>query len=263
KDSVSLQAVASGVIDMSEYRLTGKDIEIINEIPRDFPYLYGDENRIVQILFNLLHNAIKFTHEGEIIIRADHDEKTAYISIYDTGIGIEKEKMSAIFDAYNQGMPKSHMSEGGFGLGLSISKKLVELHGGIIEVDSELGKGSTFIFTIPLATGTPEQQTMITNSLEEMYEKSTVSMLEEDEKTPQYIMQHLPRIMVVDDDVINLQTMLSILATDQYEVHTFISAKDALKKLDSHEWDLIISDVMMPVMSGYEFTRKVRQKYSM
>lgn len=263
KDYVSLPAVTSGVIDMSEYRLVGKDIEIINEIPQDFPYLYGDENRIVQILFNLLHNAIKFTCEGEIIVRADHDEKTAYISIYDTGIGIEKEKLSTIFDSYTQEIPENHMSEGGFGLGLSISKKLVELHGGIIEVDSKVGEGSVFVFTIPLATELSEQRSMIITSLEESYEKSTRSMMEEERSSTQYVTKHLPRIMVVDDDVINLQTMSSILTSDQYEVHTFISAKDALKKIDTHEWDLIISDVMMPVMSGYEFTRKVRQKYSM
>src|SRR5699024_3579002 len=138
-----------------------------------------------------------------------------------------------------------------------------ELHGGILEVDSKVGEGSVFVFTIPLATELPEQRSKITNSLEEGYEKSTLYMLEEERSSHQYITKHLPRIMVVDDDVINLQTMSSILTADQYEVHTFISAEDALEKLDAHEWDLIISDVMMPIISGYEFTRKVRQKYSM
>lgn len=263
KTPVSLPAVVAGVIDMAEYRVIGKDIQIINEIPQDFPFLYGDENRIVQILFNLLHNAIKFTYEGEIIVRADHDEKTAYISVYDTGIGIEADKISHIFDAYEQGIPEGHMSEGGFGLGLSISKKLVELHGGIIEVDSEPGEGSVFVFTIPLSTDSPEDRSMIATSLEESYRNTSLGLFDEADTSMDYVRNHLPRIMVVDDDAINLQTMSSILSEDQYEVHTFISAESALENLDAYEWDLIISDVMMPRMSGYEFTQKVRQKYTM
>src|SRR5690606_25054826 len=116
--------------------------------PDDFPQVYADESRVIQIFFNLLHNAVKYTNEGHIIIRAFVKDGRAYFSISDTGIGIEGHLLKRLFSPYEQANSSQTMIEGGFGLGLSISKQLVELHEGTIEVSSILGEGSEFTFSL-------------------------------------------------------------------------------------------------------------------
>src|SRR5690625_4756001 len=124
---------------------------MVNHIPADFPRVLGDENRVVQIVFNLLHNAVKYTPNGEIKIQASIRDDIAYISMEDTGIGMDRETIRTIFEPYVQGKNVESMMEGGLGLGLYISKKLIELHGGTLNVQSVLEEGSTFTFSLPLA----------------------------------------------------------------------------------------------------------------
>src|SRR5699024_3947895 len=108
------------------------------EIPVDFPHIVGDRNRLTQILFNLIHNAIKYTNEGTITISADVDNDRAYINISDSGIGMSKETMERIFEPYEQSESSMISSSGGLGLGLSICRQLVDLHGGTLHADSIL-----------------------------------------------------------------------------------------------------------------------------
>src|SRR5699024_7132935 len=126
-------------------------VRIVNHVPPNFPAVIGDENRVIQIIFNLLHNAVKYTPSGDITIQASIRDDIAYISIADTGVGMDEETIRTIFEAYKQGNNGELMLEGGFGLGLHISKQLVELHGGTLHVQSVLGEGSTFTFSLPVA----------------------------------------------------------------------------------------------------------------
>lgn len=119
----------TGVLDMLQFNAEVKSVEIINRIPENFPLVYADENRMIQIVFNLLHNAVKYTNDGVISISAYDQNGRAYIAVADTGIGMDEDMLKRLFRPYEQAQTSDTMIEGGFGLGLSISKQLVELHG--------------------------------------------------------------------------------------------------------------------------------------
>src|SRR5699024_10077551 len=119
--------------------------------PSDFPAVAADKNRLIQILFNLLHNAVKFTEAGTITVKAESQDGKAYIHISDTGVGMKQETLDTLFEPYKQDDSSITAISGGLGLGLSICKQLVELHGGTIEATSTLGVGSVFTFSLPLA----------------------------------------------------------------------------------------------------------------
>jgi len=135
-----------------------KGLKILKEIPDYLPAIVGDSNRLCQILLNLLSNAIKFTQNGYILLRARSVEKYVEVSIEDTGIGIEPQALSYIFEEFRQGDGSTTRKYGGTGLGLAITKKLVELQGGSIWIESQLGKGSKFTFTLPTIKMDEERQ---------------------------------------------------------------------------------------------------------
>ena len=148
---VHLQSVAAGVLDMIAIMLERKPIRLRVDIDKDFPRVLADENRLVQILFNLLHNAVKYTDEGFIRIQAVRQNRMAEIRVEDTGVGIAEKDLSNIFLPYEQAERHTDKNRGGFGLGLAICKQLVELHGGTIRAASRPGEGSVFSFTLPYA----------------------------------------------------------------------------------------------------------------
>jgi len=264
---IFIQAITEGVIDMLYYMLEGKSVRIVNRISSDFPSVFGDENRVIQIVFNLLHNAVKYTPNGEIKIQASVRNNIAYISIEDTGIGMDKETIKTIFSPYTQGASGEAMMEGGFGLGLNISKKLVELHGGTLHVQSVLGEGSTFTFSLPLADSQVVDETAskvtFTPTTIQPKEKFTKKQRLNPEDTEQSrLIKDYPRIIVVDDDPVNLEVVNTILTMEQYDITSVLTGEEALSLLDAQEWDLVISDVMMPRMSGYELTRIIRKRFT-
>ncbi|WP_203363355.1 ATP-binding protein [Bacillus sp. REN10] len=260
-ESVKIQAVAVGVMDMLKFMMDGKSIQMVCDIPNSFPPVWADEHRLVQILFNLLHNAVKYTNEGTIIVQARIENGMAVIHVKDTGIGINEDLQKRVFEPYEQGDSSITAIGGGLGLGLSICKQLVALHGGTIAVRSVLHKGSDFYFTLPLAKGSIQ---------EPMNEESTYEIFSVDARNSDRLNQNKARsingekarILAVDDDSINLKVLSSILSSEWYEVVTVTSGKEALTLLDQLEYDLIISDVMMPNMSGYELTQHIRKRYS-
>lgn len=261
---ISLESIFAGVFDMARLMLDGKPIALTVEIDDSFPSVWGDENRLIQILFNLVHNAIKFTDEGTITIRAATANGFAYIQVEDTGVGIEEKALQTIFQPYEQAERNSIRSSGGFGLGLHISKQLVELHGGTLTVQSTPGKGSVFTFTLPLATDSApieesSAQTMMQTSLE--LAAATADRIQSSTDTVSAV-NRKAKIIVVDDDSINLNILGKMLESDQYEVSTATSAQQALSILEHKPVDLVISDVMMPHVSGYELTSIIRERFS-
>lgn len=265
--SISLQAITAGVTDMLHYMLEGKPVRLVNRISADFPFVQGDENRVTQIMFNLLHNAMKYTSSGEIIIQSHTKGNLAYISIEDTGIGMDDETIGSIFDAYTQGANGESMMEGGFGLGLSISRQLIELHGEALRVESVLGKGSTFTFSLPIAD-LQANRTAMAGEIPTKASDQLINGLANDKGFSGTNVDHSesikdrPRVIVVDDDPVNLQVIETILSIRQYDITTVLTGERALALLDTKEWDLVISDVMMPQMSGYELTRIIRERFT-
>lgn len=271
---IRVQAVASGVIDMLGFMSEGKPIRIVNEIPESFPPVQADENRLTQILFNLLHNAVKFTMRGRIELRATIQNGYAHITVSDTGVGIDKATLQRIFLPYEQADSSVTSLGGGIGLGLSVCKQLVELQGGTISAESVPNHGSTFIFTLPLAMTadttkrddpSPDAAPLLAHAVD-----TPVAASKEDDMTELPEVSESPspaidkvRILVVDDDPVNLRVLTHALASEPYIIGTAISGNEAISLLDTVKWDMMIIDVMMPGMSGYELTRRVRQRYSL
>lgn len=262
--NVNVQSVVAGVVEMIRYLTDGKPITLYVDIADNFPAVKADENRLVQIMFNLFHNAVKFTDKGDITIHADIVKGMAHIHIRDTGIGMDEETQQRIFLPYEQGDLNMTASYGGFGLGLSICKWLVELHGGAMKVVSTLGHGSVFTFTLPLSEDTdhPAYAELI-SAIE--YTESVAAASDMSGVIPMSAStnaRNKPKILAVDDDSVNLKILTDILGTAQYDIITAISGSDALAKLETTYFDLLILDVMMPHISGYELTRIIRERYS-
>jgi signal transduction histidine kinase len=245
-----------------------KPVTFINDIPEDMVPVFADEDRLQQIMLNLLGNAVKFTDEGSVKVTAELGEDFAKISVIDTGIGISSGKLQEIFDAFSQADGSAERQYGGTGLGLSITNKLVELHQGTIDVSSQLGRGSTFTFTLPLSAES-EVQPESDDAVMSLHDSAAYE--DDEDPTADPSMDHLieedlsilsqtSRILAVDDDKVNLQVVKSQL--HQYQVSLAESGAEALEILEKEgPFDLVILDIMMPKMSGYEVCRRIRQKF--
>jgi sensor histidine kinase YesM len=181
----------------------------------------------------------------------------------DTGIGMDKETLLRVFEPYERGDSGMTAMGGGIGLGLSITKGLVHLHGGSLSVSSSPGQGSVFTFTLPLAEGQAQVSEEFVTESPEAAQPPVISY----EPGPDNSAAHpatsvKSRVLAVDDDSVNLKVMYSLLSADRFEVKTAAGGQEALQLLDSEPFDLVISDVMMPVMSGYELTRRIRERFS-
>ncbi|MFD2628575.1 hybrid sensor histidine kinase/response regulator [Oceanobacillus kapialis] len=257
---VHLQAVTSGVIDMLRYLTEEKPVEIQNLVSGNGKAVLADENRLIQILINLVHNAIKFTDNGTITISATYFDQEVIISVEDTGIGMNKDKINSIFKPYQQGTEEKDYSRGGLGLGLAISNQLVTLHGGKMVVNSILDKGSKFSFSLPLAE---KEFSVVEGAIASnpSFEETAVSNELEIEGSS--LKPEAPKLLVIDDETINLRVLKNILASEGYNITTVLSGPDALEKVKKERFHAVISDVMMPYMSGYELTKKIRKQYTL
>jgi len=219
------------------------DIIKENELPSE---VIGDSIRLNQILSNLLSNALKFTSQGGITVtikeleRKDNKSKLEF-SVHDTGIGIPKEKQSAIFESFTQASSDTTRRFGGTGLGLAICKKLIELQGGTIVVESEPGHGSTFIFTLTF----------------EVSEKGT--RRPEGDTAETFTGLEGKRILVAEDNKINFFVANRFLEGWGVIVKHAENGQLALELLEKEDFDLILMDLQMPVMDGIEATKIIRE----
>jgi len=265
KQSIDIFVLTDMVCKTFEHQVSKKSINLINKIDPSTPLIYADENRFLQIMYNLLGNAVKFTDSGEITIIAAIKENSMHITVSDTGIGIQKDKQQVIFNAFEQADNSVSRNYGGTGLGLAITKSLVELHGGKIEVNSEISKGTRFIFTLPLYEN--EFMDKSTNSKLAKQEIISEHYTEDDILTDgnnNASINSTVRILVVDDEPINIQIIYNILSIEKYNITSVQSGKEALDLILANEkFDLILLDVMMPQISGFEVCRITRDKYTL
>ncbi|MBN2695342.1 response regulator [bacterium] len=205
-------------------------------------YIFIDETFLRQILTNLVGNALKFTHNGSITISyVVSDDKTKIIfSIKDTGIGISKEKQKMIFERFRQADDSVTRKYGGSGLGLAITKGLTELLGGEISLKSEEGIGSEFIVTIP-------------------YEKIEKKHSKHQEKNINISLKLNKKILVVEDDDVSFFYLETLLKKSGLEITRAKDGLEAIEKSKSVNFDLILMDIQLPIMSGYEATAKIRE----
>ena len=149
-DDYSLKDVVHGVYGAVEPLAASKKLAFKVEMPQDLPAGRGDERRLTQVLLNLVGNAIKFTDQGEVTIKASADERRLQVAVRDTGPGISEADQQKLFQEFQQADNSITKAKGGTGLGLAISKRIIEMHGGRIWVESEPGQGSTFSLTLPI-----------------------------------------------------------------------------------------------------------------
>ena len=258
KKAIDIGVLVDVVLTLSKPLMANKAVIFANSIPKNLPSAYADEDRVMQILHNLIGNAIKFTDRGVISVSASVVGDFLQIEVGDTGTGIPTDRIDEIFESFTQlegGIDRAH---GGAGLGLSVTKQLVELHGGRVRVESVLGIGSTFYFTLPASYDLPEKITT-----KHIYVKSPV-------KTEPYMAvevagqsqtAHKNTILIVDDDLINRRVIANYLAVDGYHIIEADCAEEAFNIVAVETVDLILLDIMMPRISGYEACKVLREKF--
>ncbi|MEO9894164.1 ATP-binding protein [Aurantibacter sp.] len=258
---VDVHAVTDIVLKLSRPLIQDKNLKLINAIPKNIPLAEADENRLQQILHNLIGNAIKFTKKGQVEINAIEKDDQLSISISDTGIGIPEEKFESIFESFEQIDGATAREYGGTGLGLSVSKQLVQLHGGTIEVHSVVGKGSTFNFTLPLSNKKREDFSAQSKPSFENISQVQLDIEEQyNEKTTKQTVTQVGKILIVDDEHINRRVLENHLSVAGYAISEAKNGQEALELLDNGAaFDLILLDVMMPGLSGYEVCEKIRE----
>jgi PAS domain S-box-containing protein len=266
--SVDLHQMTEVVLTLSGVLLKNKKLTLKNSVPENIPLVSADENRLQQILYNLVGNAVKFTEEGQVEVSAKKSGDRIRIRVSDTGIGIKEEHLENIFDSFAQAEGSISREYGGTGLGLTITKKLIELHGGDIQVQSQYGKGTEFIFTLPVAEtqqkiDQPEEKSSIIREIKRNVVQSEEYMEEEVGTSVIQEEGDLETILIVDDEPVNLQVLKNQLSLKNFRVIQAGNGLEGLKKLKEHpEIDLVLLDVMMPKMSGYEVCRNIRKEYS-
>ena len=225
------------------------DLELIREIAPGLPEVVCDRNRLVQVLINLLANAIKFTDSGSVTCRAHQQNNTIIVSVIDTGIGLSEGEVEKVFEKFTQVGEIMTDKPKGTGLGLSICKHIIEHHGGQIWANSTLGQGSTFSFSLPVKESR-ETQSSVTNSVSF---KTVVEQLKENlERTVVSADKSQKTILVVDDEPHIRQLLRQELEEAGYRVRTAKDGMDGLNQIKAQHPDLIILDVMMPTISGFD-----------
>ncbi len=266
-----LKSAVDVVLDLTKRLRDGRDLETRNDVPPDLPPVLADEDRLQQILLNLLGNAIKFTESGTISLSAsDRHDGCVEVTVADTGIGIPGDKIERVFEPFEQADGSIARSYGGTGIGLSITRSLVELHGGAIRAESGEGTGSRFIFTLPVAEGSAAFFKKDEEREQYPYYAAFVESDEIDTFTPFYGQldaagerKEQPRVLIVDDDPVNVRVLENILTLNNYAVEKSLSGTEALEMIGQGRIpDLVLMDIMMPRISGYEVTRRIRGTHS-
>ncbi len=258
KQAADLHSVAGATLYVLSCLKGEKNIEFVNSIPEGMPPVEADVERLYQIFYNLLGNALKFTQQGRIAVGAVSCEGYAEIRVEDSGCGIPADKQTDIFKDFYMIDTAETRKNSGTGLGLPITKNLVELHGGRLWVSSKEGNGSRFTFTLPFSR----------SDRRNAYIERTVQLSgqETDIRLPDFIGmdremgQGKPAILIADDDPASLTALFNILRHENYYVKAVSSGEAVLEELERQSgYALVILDIMMPKMSGYEVLIKVRQ----
>jgi two-component system sensor histidine kinase ChiS len=324
---VGMRELTEVVLTLSKPLVQGKPVALVNEIALDVPLVQADENRMQQILYNLIGNAIKFTPEGSVTVSArvvtgdrlwddltrspewlSHhprpqlppsgadenlsDQGYLVIEVADTGIGIPGDRLSRIFDSFEQSDGSTAREYGGTGLGLAVTRQLVALHGGQLQVRSRLGTGTVFSVALRLAetaiapAPSPAAPALALDSRAAAPQDGASPAIAP--PSPAAVPRPLPqsgllnslilppaqspsgsdahrdqiKILIVDDEPVNRQVLVNYLSLHDYAIHEATNGTEALAIVERHHPDLILLDVMMPKLTGYEVCRRLRLHYS-
>ncbi|MGP1375297.1 MAG: response regulator [Almyronema sp.] len=301
---IGLREISEIVLALNRPVANQKQLQLINAVSPHLPMVLADENRLQQILHNLVDNAVKFTENGMVGISAQVVVSESYslssfgseaavphsyfskrpeqlaITVSDTGVGIADDQIQRIFEPFEQGDGSTARTYSGTGLGLAVTKQLVELHGGTIQVISQVGAGSQFVFTLPIARSLYDQPPtkaplanrglriepqivipVVTSDYLSLEETSFEARLEQETQRLSLNPEML-KILVVDDELINRQVIANHLQLHHYGVLQAANGPEAIELIEKGlRPDLLLLDVMMPKMTGYEVCRQIRQTF--
>jgi len=277
---VDLSVVVENTFKVLGTLNTSSSVQLINKIGPDLPSVLADEDRVYQILYNLVGNSLKFTSQGYIEVSARIISDRVELCVYDTGPGIPIEKQEAIFKSFDQldsGSAHAHVvaENEGTGLGLPISRQLVDLQGGSIWVESKPGSGSKFFFTLPVAkenvgAALTLDQSATTSLLKENPLNRAAIRSQNREEAEVFgeaslkSVDQRTRILLVDDNITNLKSLEIILTLNGYNVTSLSVGKFALEEIRKDQSiSVALLDVMMPEVSGIEICREIRQSKSL
>ena len=238
-----LRKTVAHAMDLFDNRIKSMQLVFQSQIDEGLPaWVLADRHRLMQVLVNLLGNAIKFTQQGHVMLRVKQSNQSLVFEVEDTGIGISEDQQAKVFERFSQATVQTQAVYGGNGLGLAISKRLVELMGGEIGVKSQLGHGSVFWFTVPLV---PAQ-----------------AKVPEHVQHPRFAnqQQHAWRFLIVDDVAMNRLLLRQILKLE-YPQSLITEAEDGLAALQAINivgFDLVFMDMVMPQMDGIEASKSIR-----
>jgi sensor histidine kinase YesM len=252
---VDLNMSTRFVIETLSIAPVNSEVRLVNELPAALPFVLADENRLRQILHNLLENGLKYTDRGQVSISAEVRGAMLAVSIADTGRGIPPSAMGSLFRPFFQYDEAYADSRDGIGLGLSISKQLVDLQGGQMEVQSEAGRGSRFTFTLPIAPNMADEAAAADNREEP------------DAPSPSVMAQAVPEtafhILIVDDEPSNLKVAMDAIGSMKHAYTAVGGGEEALAALRRKKPDMVLLDLMMPGVSGLDVCREIRMLHGL
>jgi two-component system sensor histidine kinase ChiS len=253
--SVNLGNSVQFVMETLSIAPVNKEVRLVNGLPNELPLVIADENRLKQILHNLLENGLNFTESGTVSIAAERKDDLLVVTVTDTGIGIPAQALAEIFQPFvkyeDEGKDPVRRSFGiGLGMGLGITKQLVELHGGKLHVESTVGRGSTFSFTLPIDKQSEEAAAAMEG------EPSAIDMMS---GVSQGDLEAQFHVLIVDDEPSNIKVLIDAVTSLRYGYTAVNSGEEALEALrGSPNPDLILLDLMLTGISGREVCRAIR-----
>nr|WP_243435775.1 response regulator [Acanthopleuribacter pedis] len=272
--------VIEAVLAVCQPLAADKKVTLINDVSESLPFVNADEGRLQQVLFNLVGNAIKFSEEGEVRLVGERHDNLLRIAVHDQGIGFDPSMAEKIFESFQQGDGSATREYGGTGLGLAISRQLIERMAGRIWAEGYPGRGAVFTFELPISgektltvyrTGVDgrvaESTLEVKNPIAAVVPGSFPAVASAAGPPREYAVG-LPdgraiRILAVDDEVANRRILANFLQVHRYEVVLAANGIEALEALKTDSFDLVLLDVMMPRMSGFEVCKRIRETHSL
>lgn len=259
-EPLKIHKTIENVLEICKPLVKNNSVRLYETVPHNLPEVIADPDRFQQILYNLVENSIKYTKSGEIVISAKKSGKQILVSVRDTGIGIGQEKLPSLFEAFRKTDNEMIENKVSTGIGLNITKRLVELHGGWLKVESVKGTGSTFSFTLPIYLANEDEPTSH-KEIQAITEFSAAEITETVSARRKRGGQI--RALVVEHEEVNRQMLIYQLEQEGYSVFGASGGMEVIRLLEDQPIDLVIVDWVLDDMSGNELCRQIRKNYTL